>query len=718
MNAQRGQALESISKESFSASENAAAKPTPSLSTLSSSQIWGSKISWRITLSVFVTMVLVQVTLMAFTLDAYEKNKLEELRVQVRTALSPLLYAEATPVLGQRNASALLSRTPITGIALYDLNLTLVESYGAATLVQPSSNDIYLTKDLRRYETTFGPDELGGPYHAVVRTDASPVDQLMTDHIRESLIVFILLSGFVTCVLMFALGQWLLDPIMLLRNNLLNAARNPENPTIKKVPVNMQDEIGVALRIANDLIRQNAHNLKRLRAQAEDKIHHLAYFDTLTGLPNRTHFLEKLEESVRRNVIEEDKRLAVFSVDLDHFKDINDTMGHDIGDKILEVVGKRLLKAAPEGSLVARASADEFSIMTVLDGDVKVDSSRIAQDLLAAVAEPVSILQEKFQVRASIGVAHCPDDGLDGSLIVKNADIALNRAKVEGRDTIRYYSEDFDRAVQQRFQMLRDLRSAIDNNELMLHYHPQFSLKTGEIIGVEALLRWWRPDNSRQGGSLVAPAEFIPLAEQSGLIVPIGEWVMREACRANKRWQEQGLPKVRIAVNISGVQFHRGDIVRIVGDVLKETGLDPQWLELEVTESVFMENMDVAIDILHQLHSLGVELAVDDFGTGYSSLSYLRRFPIDRLKIDQSFTRNALTDPGDATITRTIINLGHSLGLKVIAEGVETADHENFLRAEGCDEVQGYRYSKPVPEDALINFIHAWDESEITQRSS
>jgi EAL domain-containing protein (putative c-di-GMP-specific phosphodiesterase class I) len=333
------------------------------------------------------------------------------------------------------------------------------------------------------------------------------------------------------------------------------------------------------------------------------------------------------------------------------------------------------------------------------------DSSILVDRIFHAMTEPVSILQERFQVRVSIGVAHCPDDGMEARQILKNADIALNRAKEEGRDTVRYYSQDFDLAVQQRFQLLRDLRSALDENQLQLHFHPQFDLRTGQLIGAEALLRWWLPDNSKEGGYFVSPAEFIPVAEQSGLIVPIGQWVLRTACAANKKWQEQGIAPFRIAVNISGVQFHKADIVTLVADVLKDTKLDPKYLELEVTESVFMENMQTTIDILNQLHRQGVELAVDDFGTGYSSLSYLRQFPIDRLKIDQSFIRNALVNPDDRMITKTIISLGHSLGLKVIAEGVETNDHENFLKEEGCDEVQGFKYTKPLNMDKFVEFV-------------
>jgi diguanylate cyclase (GGDEF)-like protein len=679
---------------------------------LQTPKVWRSRISWRITLTVFGTILLVQSAVLYFTLQTYEEDKLNGLRETARAVIiGALAHAEENrqAPITTKTAERLLLSTEIEGLSVFDLDYKLLQTFGNKPLAYPSSKSLGVQAyrgrtDMNHYEVVFTPAEHKMPYFVVVRLDASSVDLQITYQLHKTIAIVLLMSGIVTMIMMFVLGRWLLEPIMVLRNNLLAAARNPEKPDIQRLKYDSRDEIGIAVRIANDLIRQNAGNLKRLRSQAEDKIRKLAYFDALTGLPNRTFFLEKLEDHIRHKVVEEDRRIAIMSVDLDHFKDINDTMGHEFGDKLLEAIGRRLVKALPEDSVISRASADEFTIMVVLKPEYP-DSSVLVDRIFHAMTEPVSILQERFQVRVSIGVAHCPDDGMEARQILKNADIALNRAKEEGRDTVRYYSQDFDLAVQQRFQLLRDLRSALDENQLLLHFHPQFDLRTGYLIGAEVLLRWWLPDNSREGGYFVSPAEFIPVAEQSGLIVPIGEWVLRASCALNKKWQDQGLPPFRIAVNISGVQFHKADIVALVADVLKDTKLDPKFLELEVTESVFMENMQTTIDILNQLHRQGVELAVDDFGTGYSSLSYLRQFPIDRLKVDQSFIRNALVNPDDRMITKTIINLGHSLGLKVIAEGVETADHENFLKEEGCDEVQGFKYTKPLPADKFLEFV-------------
>ncbi len=686
-------------------------------STEGANHLWKSRISWRITSTVFFTILIIQVAILVINITNYEDEKLGELHAIGRNALAATLIKpkeQLSSPLEIDAAARLLSQTIIKGVTVYGLDYSVISLFGEPTLLHPPSIPdaplSYRSVDKNNYEVLFMPSDTGKPYYIIARLDSSRVVPMVWSYVRQNLLVFLLLSGFVTSVLMLALGQWLLEPIMLLRNNLLSAARNPEKPDLQRPNKDSRDEVGIAIRIANDLIRQNAQNLKRLRSQAEDRIHKLAYFDTLTGLPNRTYFLEKLDETLKQKMVEDGKKIAVISVDLDHFKDINDTMGHEIGDKLLEAIGKRLVKALPEDAIVARASADEFTAMTVLD-EHHPDSAALVDKIFNVMSEPVSLSQELFQIRVSIGVAHGPDDGTEARQLLKNADIALNRAKEEGRDTVRYYSQDFDRAVQQRFQLLRDLRTAVDENQLSLHYHPQFDLRTGQLIGTEVLLRWWRPDNSKEGGKFISPVEFIPVAEQSGLIVPIGEWVLKTACATNKMWQANGLPPIRIAVNISGVQFHRADIVTLVAETLKETQLEPHLLELEVTESVFMENMETAIDILNQLHQQGIELAVDDFGTGYSSLSYLRQFPIDRLKIDQSFTRNALVNEGDRTITRTIINLGHSLGLKVIAEGVETVEHEEFLKAEGCDEVQGFKYTKPLPADKFWDFAVSYNRN-------
>lgn len=701
-------------KSKFKPNKTAAA--TNSLRT-SSTALWKSRLSWRITTVVFLTILTVQVGILSVTIKDYEGQRLYELTESARSGLVPIITPSTTdPYTAPIDIAAaerMISTTKISGLAVYSPYLNLIKTFGApATTVLLSQNDLnktYRSVDGDAYEVVFRQDILRRPYIMVVRMDASNIQPQVVSYVQQTILIMLLMSAFVTTVLMVALGRWLLEPILYLRGNLLKASDNPENPKIEPSPFDPRDDIGMAIELSNKLIRQNADNIRRIKSAAEDQIHKLAYYDTLTSLPNRTLFLLTMNEQTRVKSPEEgNARFAVITMDLDHFKDINDTMGHNIGDAILRAVGKRLRASMPESATVARSGEDEFAITMPLAGNTTT-ARDIAERVIGVIrAEPFKVFNEMFQVRASIGVATYPDDGIDPDQVLKNADIALNRAKEEGRDLIKEYSEDFDRAVQQRFQMLRDLREAMEREQLDLFYQPQLDLKTGAVIGAEALLRWWKPDSSKEGGKFISPADFVPIAEQSGLIVPIGEWVTMKACKAAAEWTKAG-HNIRIAVNVSGAQFYQSDIVAYVSKVLEETGLNPHMLELEVTESVFMEDIQHTITILQNLHALGVELAIDDFGTGYSSLSYLRQFPIDRLKIDQSFIRNALNNPDDAAIARTIVALGHSLNLKVIAEGVETKEHEQFLMDQGCDEVQGFRYSRPIPESKFREFIVSYD---------
>lgn len=688
----------------------------------SPTRIWRSRLSWRITLVVFLTIMTVQAGILSVTVRDYEKARLDELVETGRSAIVPLINPKIidllAPPITADDAERLITTTRINGITVYSADLNLISTHGEPTIINllDRSNLTKTFYDGQAFETVFRPNELRRPFVIVARLDASEIPGQVYNHVEQTILIMLLMSAFVTSVLMVALGHWLLEPILFMRSNLISASENPENPSLPPSPFNTSDEIGGAIEMAQHLIRQNAENISRIKSAAEDQIHKLAYYDSLTGLPNRTLFLQKLSEQARTSEGEGEgsgrearqNHFAVVAIDLDHFKDINDSMGHNVGDAILRAVGKRLRSALPEHAVVARTGEDEFAIMMPLKADVH-SAREVGERVINVIrSHPFSVFNESFQVRGSIGVATFPDDGVDPDQVLKNADIALNRAKEDGRDSVREYSEDFDRAVQQRFQMLRDLRDAMEHEQLQLFYQPQLDLRTGRLIGAEALIRWFKPDNSREGGAFIPPNDFIPVAEQSGLIVPIGEWVLRTACESAALWTRHGGADVRVAVNVSGAQFHQSDICAYVEKTLHETGLTPQRLELEVTESVFMDDIQHTIQILKRLHGLGVELAIDDFGTGYSSLSYLRQFPIDRLKIDQSFIRNALNNPDDASIARTIVALGHSLNLKIIAEGVETKDHENFLLKEGCDEVQGYRYARPMPGEKFVDFLRSY----------
>ena len=682
-------------------------------------QIWKSRLSWRIAAAVFMTILLVQTLILNFgTMPAYEQRLLSDLREAGRGAVASIINPKAnirTAPFTQEQTVRLIDTTDIMGLSVYSYETEFLQSFGAAPTI--TSIDLQNLREAKyipedgTYEVILNAADLKRPYYITIRLDASHVQDDLAVYIRETITIMLFMSLFVTTVLMIALGRWLLEPMLFMRSNLMAAFKNPESPDIEESPFDTRDEIGGAIELAQKLIQQNAENLTQIKSAAEDKIHKLAYYDTLTGLPNRTLFIQTLAESARAKHDGSADRFAVVTIDLDHFKDINDSMGHNVGDAILRGVGKRLRGAMPESAVVSRSGEDEYAIMMPLSTDI--NSSRDVADKILHVirSEPFKVFNESFQIRASIGVATFPDDAVDPDQVLKNADIALNRAKEEGRDGIKEYSEDFDKAVQARFQMLRDLRDALEHDQLDLFYQPQLDLKTGKIIGAEALLRWFKPDNSKEGGSFISPADFIPVAEQSGLIVPIGEWVMETAIKQAKVWHDEyGYKDIRIAINVSAHQFSQSDICAVTQKLINDIGIEAHKVELEVTESVFMDDIQHTIQTLQNLHAIGVELAIDDFGTGYSSLSYLRQFPIDRLKIDQSFIRNALNDPDDASIARTIIALGRALNLSVIAEGVETIEHEKFLITEGCDEVQGFRYSRPVPADEFLEFTQAYKD--------
>lgn len=687
-------------------------------SVLSSSpaKIWGSKVSRNVALTAFITITVVQAVVLSMGgVDRYRQERLASLREQAATGVAAILnnvYKDTDHSPFQENhIERLMRAAPITGVAVYSYTMDLIKAYGAKTKLVPRIDEIshpIYDKASDRYDFLLKSSDIQSTYTVAVTMDASSVRTDVESYVMESIVIMIIMSLLVTNVLMIALGQWLLEPIIFMRTSLVAAFKNPECPDITPSPFGVKDEIGAALELVLKLIQSNAENLNHIKSTAEDRIHKLAYYDSMTGLPNRIFFLQKLAENAKIQHDDSVRRFAVVTMDLDHFKDINDSMGHNVGDAILRAVGKRLRSSLPESATVSRAGEDEFALMMPLISDT-VTARDVAERVIGIIrSEPFKVFNEEFQVRASVGVSTFPDDSTDPDQVLKNADIALNRAKEEGRDTFKEYTQDFDRAVQERFQMLRDLRDALEHDHLQLFYQPQLDLKTGRVIGAEALLRWWKPDNSKAGGSFISPAVFIPVAEQSGLIVPIGNWVLRKACETSARLRNDHGIDIRMAVNVSGNQFLQNDICAIVERTLHETGVEPHRLELEVTESVFMDDITTTVQILNNLHMLGVELAIDDFGTGYSSLSYLSHFPIDRLKIDQSFVRNALNDKENASIARTIINLGHSLDLKVIAEGVETIKHENFLKMHGCDEVQGYRYCKPVPEEKLLEFIKSY----------
>jgi len=437
------------------------------------------------------------------------------------------------------------------------------------------------------------------------------------------------------------------------------------------------------------------------RKQAEETIRHQALHDQLTGLPNRTLFNDRLSIALA-NARRHKEMLAVVFLDLDRFKKINDTLGHDVGDLLLKAVVERVKNSVRQGDTVARWGGDEFTLLLPQIAG-KQDAINIAKRILDALKPVFNLNGYEARISLSIGIAVYPFDGEDAETLVKNADVALYRTKEDGRNGYQVYSLTMNSQASELLTMENNLHQALERGEFVLHYQPQINIATGKITGMEALVRWQHPEFG-----LVSPATFIPLAEQTGLIVPIGEWVLWTACTQNKAWQDAGLPKLRMAVNLSARQFQQSNLIEIVERTLSETGLDPHYLELEVTESVTMRNLELAKTVLTNLYNMGIQLSMDDFGTGYSSLSYLKQFPFRTLKIDRSFVLDLTTNPKDAAIIAVIIALGKELNLRLIAEGVETEAQKDLLRCLQCEEMQGYLFSRPLP---------AKDATELLQQS-
>ena len=430
------------------------------------------------------------------------------------------------------------------------------------------------------------------------------------------------------------------------------------------------------------------------RKQAEERIHHLAYYDALTSLPNRS-LLTKLVDQALTVAQRSKLHGCVLFIDLNRFKLINDTLGRHIGDELLREVARRFRSVLRDQDLVARLGGDEFAV-GLFDISQHYEASTVAQKLLQALNAPFLIDGHDLRVGGSIGISVYPQDGGDAETLLRLADIAMYRAKQVGDadgDHVAFYSQDMNQGMQERMRIESGLRHALGNGQLLLHYQPKFSIASGKIIGAEALVRWHHPERG-----MIPPAEFIPLAEATGLVVQVGEWVLEAACAQAQVWKERGLPPTRLAVNVSAREFTSALPGRVM-ETLSRYGLEPSWLELEITESTLMHNIDRVIGIMDRITALGVTLSLDDFGTGYSSLSYLKRFPIDTLKIDRSFTMGIPGDANDCAIASTIISIAQQLNHKVIAEGVETVEQLAFLKSSGCDEVQGYLFSQPLPAE-------------------
>jgi len=448
------------------------------------------------------------------------------------------------------------------------------------------------------------------------------------------------------------------------------------------------------------------------RKMSEERIHKLAYFDPLTALPNRSQMHETLNRMLER-ARNKGLWVVLLFIDLDRFKPINDSMGHPAGDEVLKQVAGRLRHCVKQRDLVCRMGGDEFTI-AIADQESHAAAANtaviVADRILEALHQSFNLNQREVYISASIGISIFPNDGGSVTELLKNADMAMYHAKDMGRDNMQFFTANMNRQAVQLLELENDLRHALNRNEMELYFQPQYRTDDEAAVGAEVLLRWLHPTRG-----MISPGVFIPIIEDTGLIVPIGQWVLEEACRRFVTWRDQyDLPLERIAVNVSARQFRTDGFLDTVKDIIIRTGIRPEQLELELTESILMDDVDIALEILQGLRTMGVKTAIDDFGTGYSSLNYLKQFPVDTLKIDRSFIQNLPENADDAQISRTIIAMGHNLGMGIIAEGVETADQLAFLRAARCEEVQGFFFSKPVAEQEFLQLLNETRDSDVT----
>jgi diguanylate cyclase (GGDEF)-like protein len=444
-------------------------------------------------------------------------------------------------------------------------------------------------------------------------------------------------------------------------------------------------------------------NRYRRLVETEEQLAYIANYDTLTNLPNRNLLIERLRQAIGR-ASRNQQGVAILALDLDSFQMINDSLGHECGDQLLWEIGQRLLLTVMEGVTVARISGDEFAVLLESNNPIK-EVTEIAQCLLDSIREPITLEDHEVSVTASIGISVYPSDGEDALQLLKHADTAMSRAKIQGKNTYQFFTGEMNAAALKRLVLENQLRKVLERDELRLYYQPQVELSSGRIVGVEALVRWQHPELG-----LVSPIQFISIAEETGLIIPIGEWVLHTACQQCQAWQQAGLATLKMSVNVSGRQLQYPGLLEVIQRVLADTHLAASYLELELTESLLIEEEKdqsglFILNTLRELRDMGVQIAIDDFGVGYSSLSYLKRFPVSTLKIDRSFVKDITTDEDNAAITIAIIAMAHSLRLTVIAEGIEDAQQLALLRSQHCEIAQGYLFSPPIPAEDITELL-------------
>lgn len=702
-----------------------------------SMRLWNCKICWNITFAVFLSILIVEAAVLIPSYKNYERDELKRLENSALASIkTALMFVENTEAAHLRALNIVTEPTKFLGIRVYNLDGKLLLDKGKDILEVKNKvgkfghwHNNLRAHDSLSYSVLWDQNDLGYPYKMTARLNAQDIPAILKDFIIRITILVGIIAGFVTIVTVFVIRKILLKRILSLKDVLIRASVDPTHPQNYMLKSDTDDELGDVIINFNELLLRLGHSLNEItisqlaleksnktldkkvkmrtqelteeiaeRKKYEQELMQLANYDPITELPNKN--LYKTRVDIFLGDIQNDEKVAIMTLEINELKEINDAFGQHISDKLLKHIG-RIINNLSITHTVARIDNNQFGIISTPFANI-TSSIEKAKIILEIFAKPFTIDDNKIATSVNMGIAISPDNGKTSKELLRNADLALHRAKMEHPNSFSFYEESMNEKLEFKHNMIVDLHNAIDNEQFVLYFQPQYDLKTCELVGMETLVRWEHPDKG-----LVMPAEFIPIAESSGLIIQVGNWIINEAiAKTVEMINNSSYKDLRVSINLSAVQFKQKNLNNIIQDALTKHQLPSANVELEITESVVMDNIEEAIAIMHKLHDIGLQLSLDDFGTGYSSLNYLRRFPVQKIKIDQSFIRCINAESKDTNIADAIIFLGHSLGLKVIAEGVETDYQEKYLLETNCDEVQGFYYSRPMPYADFVKLLN------------
>jgi len=694
----------------------------------------------QVTGAVFLAILIVEGAILIFSVNNFERDRLLEIEREGLSVVRAWMQISGHDALSMNKMAPMIGEgSVLLSAEVYDKNEKELAYLVQNTILAPSKET---------FEVIWGPEDLDYPYYVKAKLDKSEIPTQINAFIWRIVGLVLLISFFVTVVTMVILEQLMLHPIRKLRGRMKDACVDVTHPEKHLITKTRNDELGDVANAYNDLLKRLSSAFGEIRVQQDNLLSHneklesqvsertkelqevvrdlrreavereraekaldasqslvsaehlkkIAYTDTLTGLANRDLFMDRCAQTIKQ-LRRTDKKAAVHLIDLDGFNAINEAYGQYGGDTVLQAVADRLNELVRDSDTLARLSADEFALIQ-LDVNEADEASVLAQRITERLHDPIEFQDEMIEMTCSIGISLLPVEEESVEDVLHHVALAQKRAKADQGASYHFYAEEMNREALERQEIERDLKHAIANNELELYYQPKLDVKSGGVSGMEALVRWNHPEKG-----FMSPGLFIPIAERTSLIVDIGDWVLREAARQARVWQAEGLGDLKVAVNVSAVQLKEICMITLVRQVLLETGLSAHLLELEITESAVMDDVEHTISVLEGLRELGVSLSIDDFGTGYSSLNYIKRFPAKRIKIDKAFIDEIIDETSEGIIAKAVITMGHSMGMEVTAEGVEDAGQKAFLKALGCDEIQGYLFAKPMQASDFAEFV-------------